>query len=84
MVETNWNVDIENESVINDLIVEYLIESDEFQKVFFSNRDENKKGSDIQIISEIHFEDSAIKHVDLKTAANHRKLEGEIYFYICI
>ena len=77
MVETNWNVDIENESVINDLIVEYLIESDEFQKVFFSNKDENKKGSDIQIISEIHFEDSAIKHVDLKTAANHRKLEGE-------
>ena len=50
MVETNWNVDIENESVINDLIVEYLIESDEFQKVFFSNRDENSLTSILRVL----------------------------------
>jgi|GEM_PF-3013769 len=77
MGKSNWNVDIENESVINDLIIEHLTNSGMFEKVKRSTKEENHKGSDIQLVSERFFKDNLLHHVDLKTATNYRKVDGD-------
>ncbi|MEZ7729248.1 hypothetical protein O3793_05465 [Granulicatella sp. 20925_1_28] len=77
MIESNRNVDIENESVINDLIIEHLTNSGVFEKVKRSTKEENNKGSDIQLASESFFKDNLLHHVDLKTATNYRQVDGK-------
>ncbi|WEV61292.1 hypothetical protein OZX68_03425 [Streptococcaceae bacterium ESL0729] len=71
------NYDLDNEKVIKKIVVEHLKKSPLISHLEVSNKAHDLRGSDIELVSKELFGDDILHHIDLKTAANYRKIKGE-------
>ncbi|KGR73178.1 hypothetical protein ACVRWQ_07530 [Streptococcus phocae subsp. salmonis] len=76
MSNSNFQTDLANESIIKEIIIEYLRKLEDVE-LEISSRAEDAHGSDIKMKSRKIFKDEKIHHLDLKSATNYRKVVGE-------
>ena len=73
MTKSQFNIDIQNEQVVNGLINKKLLESEIVNEIIKTTPQENRAGVDLKLKSKKIFGDDNEHNVDYKSAINNRK-----------